>query len=101
MDQYTKYYIIAGTAQEYEAWLRRKNYDRIEYVYIRNLKHLQTLGMGLYDIKGFYIGTYNDLPEIEEMKAYIESRKRKHTYSDIGPTGGFLDPKKHIYNTVE
>jgi hypothetical protein len=66
-------YIVAGTSQEYEAWLRRKGLDRRAYRYVTNPGMLY----GMTNISGFFIGTYLNRLDIEEIQQQIEVSKLK------------------------
>jgi hypothetical protein len=66
-------YIVAGTSQEYEAWLRRKGLDRRAYRYVTNPGMLR----GMTNIQGFFIGTYLNRLDIEEIREQITVSKLK------------------------
>ena len=66
-------YIVAGTSQEYEAWLRRKGLDRRAYRYVTNPGMLR----GMTNIQGFFIGTYLNRLDIEEIREQITVSKFK------------------------
>ena len=66
-------YIVAGTPQEYEAWLRRKGLDRRAYRYVTNPGMLY----GITNISGFFIGTYLNRLDIDEIQHQIEVSKLK------------------------
>lgn len=66
-------YIVAGTPQEYEAWLRRKGLDRRAYRYVTNPGMLY----GITNISGFFIGTYLNRLDIDEIQHRIEVSKLK------------------------
>ena len=64
-------YIVAGTSQEYEAWLRRRGLDRRAYRYVTNPGMLR----GMTNIQGFFIGTYLNRLDIEEIREQIAVSK--------------------------
>ena len=66
-------YIVAGTSQEYEAWLRRKGLDRRAYRYVTNPGMLR----GMTNIQGFFIGTYLNRLDIEDIREQITVSKLK------------------------
>lgn len=66
-------YIVAGTPQEYEAWLRRRGLDRRAYRYVTNPGMLY----GMTNISGFFIGTYLNRLDIEEIQNRIAVSKLK------------------------
>lgn len=69
-------YIVAGNYKEYMDYRIKKGFkDDIEY---RCVSHSLNLA-GLDEIEGFYIGTYYNRPDIQEIKErihIIKSRKK-------------------------
>jgi hypothetical protein len=74
-------YIVAGNYNEYQAYVKRK--PRIEHYY-KYVAGTDTL-RGLSSIDGFYIGSYKNRPDIDEIKAIIATIKTRQVWSDIKP----------------
>lgn len=79
-----KIYIVAGNRSEFEQFAKRKSFERwnsgdtnvslSDYVFVHNEQQLR----GLNSIRGFYIGTYeqrSDIDEIRQQIAIIKSRR--------------------------
>lgn len=69
------YYVIAGNFKEFQDFVIRKRMQGLFFDY-RHVGHPDQL-MGLSEIRGCYIGTYEarkDLPEIQERIAIIKTR---------------------------
>jgi len=71
-------YIVSGTPQEYEAWLRRRGLDRRAYRYV----NCPSMFTGMKNITGFFIGTYLNRPDIEDIQKRI--RISKINFDNIG-----------------
>jgi hypothetical protein len=74
-------YIVAGNYNEYQAYVKRK--PRIEhyYKYVSGVEILR----GLSSIDGFYIGSYKDRPDIDDIIVQIASIKSRMVWSDVKP----------------
>lgn len=66
-------YIVAGNYNEYQAYVKRKPRIECYYKYVAGPLTLR----GLSDIDGFYIGSYESRPDIEEIKSAIAIIKAK------------------------
>jgi hypothetical protein len=66
-------FIIAGNYDEYKRWLDKRNLDSKEYVYVRNIDTLRGYS-GI--IEGYFIGTYEDRYDIEDLKEHILLKKQ-------------------------
>ena len=68
-------FVVAGNLHEYHHHIDKMGYNPDEYVYVSDPIQLR----GRTDIEGFYIGSYENRPEIEEIKqtiSYIKSRSK-------------------------
>jgi hypothetical protein len=71
---YGKIYIVAGNYAEFKSYVSKKEPHTVEYVYVSSPYTI----LGLTDIKGFYIGTYNRRDDIEKIKNLIYIIKCKN-----------------------
>lgn len=69
---YTIKYIVAGTYAEYFNWLKRKEVDQRAYLYVYNAEKLR----GIQNISGFFIGTFRNRLDIDEILIAIAQSKR-------------------------
>lgn len=60
-------FIVAGNYAEYKDHILHKGYDPFEYVYVSDPVQLR----GYTEIEGFYIGSYESRPDIDEIKETI------------------------------
>lgn len=60
-------YVVAGNFEQYRYHIEKKGYSPNEYRYVSHPDILR----GLSEIEGFYIGTYLERPDIEEIKQNI------------------------------
>jgi len=67
-------YIVAGNYNEYQAYVKRKPRIECYYKYVATANTLR----GLSSIDGFYIGSYESRPDIEEIKSAIAIIKANH-----------------------
>jgi hypothetical protein len=79
-------FVVAGTYAEYIQHIHKMGYNKNEYVYVSDPIQLR----GLTEIEGFFIGSYENRPGIEEIKqtiSYIKSRSKiyKASASQILP----------------
>lgn len=63
-----KKYIIAGNYNEYKYFIDRKKFDPQEYIYVNNADTLR----GLYNIHGYYVGSWRKRHDIDIIKMNIE-----------------------------
>lgn len=89
-----KKYVVAGTWEQYRNHMAEKRYDPKEYVYVSSPDQL----LGLAEIDGFYIGTYEQRPDIKEIKQIISMIKAssKIYKSDASQSLPPLPPT-HVY----
>lgn len=64
----TTKYIIAGTKKEYDDFITKRNLSKLNYVFVDSANVLR----GLKDIHGFYVGSWRERKDIEEIKLSIE-----------------------------
>ena len=69
-------FVVAGTRHEYNHHIDKMRYNPDEYVYVSDPIQLR----GRTDIEGFYIGSYENRPDIEEIKQTI-FRSKVHKFS--------------------
>jgi len=74
-------YIVSGNYNEYQAYVRSKPRDKYYYKYVSGTERL----CGLSSIEGYYIGTYMDRPDIDEIKVRIAMIKSKQKIDAIEP----------------
>ena len=60
-------FVVAGNFQEYTDYINRKEYNPREYVYVSDPMQLR----GRTEIEGFYIGSYESRPDIDQIKETI------------------------------
>ena len=75
-----KIFIVAGNRAEYTAWVERNGYKYTETQYVQNAQSLK----GLENIRGFYIGTYDSRPDIQDIMSVIATSKRLQTIITTG-----------------
>jgi len=73
-------YIVAGNYEEFKAYVRKHDpiddivtWNTLRYVYV----HDRMTIMGLVEINGFYIGTWRERPDIEEIQQVIAHIKQR------------------------
>lgn len=62
-----KKYIVAGNYEEYLAFAVKRNDINTEFIYVNSPRDL----IGLSNIEGYYIGTYYNRPDIDNIKERI------------------------------
>jgi len=67
-------YIVSGTFNEYRNYIAKKGYSPQEYTYVSNSDSLR----GKSEIDGFYIGTYEQRADIDEIRAIIAYTKSRN-----------------------
>jgi hypothetical protein len=65
-------YVVAGNHAQYRLWLQQKGFDPHEYVYVPTAERFR----GLSNPHGFFIGTYNERNDIDEIKLQIKLAQR-------------------------
>lgn len=65
-------YIVAGNYEQYVEWINRKGLDPRAYRYVRDAEQLR----GILNISGFFIGTFKNRKDIEDIKITILLSKR-------------------------
>jgi len=83
-----KIFIVTGTYQEFVSYKSKKSAEWLqkstdmeldpfpEYIYVSDVNQLR----GLEDITGYFIGSYANRPDIEEIKLVITMIKNRPTY---------------------
>lgn len=74
-------YIVAGNYNEYQAYVKRKTRDQVYYKYVSGVDRIR----GLSEIDGYYIGTFYQRPDIEDIKEHINIIKSKQKIDEIKP----------------
>ncbi len=74
-------YIVAGNYNEYQAYVKRKTRDKVYYKYVSGVDRIR----GLSEIDGYYIGTFYQRPDIEDIKTHINIIKSKQKIDEITP----------------
>jgi hypothetical protein len=64
----TTKYIIAGNIKEYDDFITKRNLSKLNYVFVYSADNLR----GLNNIHGFYVGSWRERKDIEEIKSLIE-----------------------------
>ena len=63
----TTKYVIAGNMEQYKAFIKRKGFSETEYQYLYDADMLN----GMRNIHGFYVGSWREREDIEEIKQMI------------------------------
>ena len=66
-------FVVAGNYEQYLNHIRKMGYDPKEYVYVSDAMQLR----GRVNIEGFYICTWQDRPDIEDIKLTIAISKEQ------------------------
>jgi len=85
-----KIFIVAGNPKEFEDYQRKKLHEWTEYggelegyfpeyVYVSNANQLK----GLNEIEGYYIGSYEDRTDLDEITWCIKAIKARKTIEDV------------------
>jgi len=94
-------YIVSGNYNEYQAYVRSKPRDKYYYKYVSGTERL----CGLSSIEGYYIGTYMDRPDIDEIKvriAMIKSIQSKKTgYRALKDPANIEMLRKELYAEID
>jgi len=64
---YTTKYVIAGDREQYAKFIKRKGFSENEYQYLYDAAMLE----GLKNVHGFYVGSWREREDIEEIKQNI------------------------------
>jgi hypothetical protein len=81
-------FVVAGNRHEYNAHINKMGYNPNEYVYVSDPLQLR----GLETIEGFYLGSYKDRPDLNQINELIQIIKHKSKvpkgsfYTDITAT---------------
>lgn len=90
MNQKKKIFIVAGNIAEFEEYKRKKLHEWTEYggtdkgyfpdyVYVSNAKQLR----GVQTIEGYYIGSYMERDDLDEITWCIKAIKARKTIEDV------------------
>lgn len=74
-------YIIAGSYNQYRLYIRDRQLDGIQYIFVSNVNSIR----GLNDISGEFIGTWNDRDDIVDIIAEICNIKSRISDWDMPP----------------
>ena len=66
-------FIVAGSFEQYRRHIELKGYNAQEYRYVSSPNILR----GITDIQGFFIGTWQNRPDIEQIKEIIQLSKNR------------------------
>lgn len=99
-----KKFIVSGTYAEYSAWIQKKGFDKHEYIYVGGEHTL----IGHENIEGFYIGTYYNREDLEDIRQRIALSKRPIVTGTIGVTGSSgwvqsdirIEIRKNLHNAI-
>ncbi len=71
-------HIVAGNFSEFQDFVIKKRQMgfHFEYRYVRDVDSIR----GLDRIRGLYIGTYKDRPDLSEIQEFIHIIKSKHNF---------------------
>ena len=79
---YNVKYVVAGEFNEYINWLDEKGYCYTEYLYVIGPKMLENV----FNPTGFFIGSWKDRNDIDEIKELIKKNKSQSTViQDLSP----------------
>lgn len=67
-------YVIAGNREQYSAFIKRKGFSDTEYQYLYDADILE----GKRNVHGFYVGSWRDREDIEEIKDMIYKCNQKN-----------------------
>jgi len=79
-----KTFVVAGTYAEYLDWIKRKGYSTKEYIYVYKSDNLR--GISPENLKGIYIGTWRNRPDIDEIRQTIFYTKAKNSATPVTGT---------------
>jgi hypothetical protein len=72
-------YVIAGNYDQYQKWTYETHRDRNEYVYVAVVANL----IGLRDIHGYFVGTWYERRDIQEILKYISAANNEPIPNDV------------------
>lgn len=72
-------YIVAGNYEQYKEYVKRKPRIECYYKYVFSIDTIH----GLSEIEGAFIGTYDQRPDIEEIKRLITIIKSKQQLATV------------------
>jgi len=67
-------YVIAGNREQYSAFIKRKGFSDTEYHYLYDADMLE----GMRNVHGFYVGSWRERDDIEEIKKMIYKCNQKN-----------------------
>ena len=85
-------FVVAGNYEQYRNHINKMGYNPNEYVYVSNPMQLR----GRVNLEGFYIGTWQDRSDIDEIKmiiAEIKGRSKATSHGGLGPSTIMLKQK--------
>jgi hypothetical protein len=69
---FKKKFVVAGNYGQYKYWLSQKGYMAHEYIYVSDVNMMR----GIENPTGFFVGTYEQRPDIDEIKMQIRIAQR-------------------------
>ena len=66
-------FVVAGNIREYNQHIHKMGYNKNEYVFVNDVIQLR----GLETIEGFYLGSYKDRPDLNQINELIQIIKHK------------------------
>ena len=66
-------FVVAGNYAEYNQHIHKMGYNKNEYVFVSDVIQLR----GLETIEGFYLGSYKDRPDLNQINELIQIIKHK------------------------
>jgi hypothetical protein len=79
-------FVVAGNRHEYNHHIDKMGYNPNEYVYVSDPMQLR----GLETIEGFYLGSYYDRPDLNEINSLIQIIKHRNKGLGVQPTSIIL-----------
>lgn len=79
-------FVVAGNYREYNQHIHKMGYNPNEYVFVSDVIQLR----GLETIEGFYLGTYKDRPDLNQINALIQIIKHRNKGLGFQPTSIML-----------
>ena len=83
------YFIVAGNHAQYLDFCKEYDLDRREYRYVVDRYTL----VGYDDVEVYYVGTYSNRKDLNDIMEYAQTRRRVTPYS-------FSDPVFHAWSAV-
>jgi hypothetical protein len=79
-------FVVAGNVREYNQHIHKMGYNKNEYVFVSDVIQLR----GLETIEGFYLGTYKDRPDLNQINSLIQIIKHRNKGLGVQPTSIML-----------